>query len=989
MKQGYLKNIILVFIFSFFFMSFSPADQKANALEIEYNAQLSCVDNAVAPLENLLEIQTFLSCNGFNPGPIDGLSGTKTNNAIISFQKIVGLSADGVVGPATKQAMRAYSTSSFTFTGSGWGHGVGLSQYGAKGLTELGASFCSNTSSCTSTEVVDYYFTDTIVKNLSEISLSSPDIATDNNALWVGLARNAKSINLTTLPSSSPPMLSICQDGLSDTAGVQVFLTSRGFEPGPVDGAFGDKTSNALKNYQASVGISQSGSIDSETLNKIKSEASSEGPCESVFGPLKISGGATLNVISNGNGCYFNGHPLVNRTTASCNIGINWSDGGRIRVGPREHKHGILKLRSQNVSSGFHVSLSVNIEKYLYGLAEMPSHWNVKALEAQALVGRSYAVYQYLKQNISSQSNALDAGLSTSRQAYCWCHIGSTASSQYYYGYLKEIAGPNWVQAVNNTSGKVITYGGGYTQSSVVQAFYSSSTGGKTNNNAVGFGSATVWPYLLTVDDPWSVDNRVGNSKAAWSYDFSGYQLSKNILCGDFPCFDSITDIYVSSVAESGAAIEVTMKGFKNGSSRTVTKSGRNIKSQLGFTSHYFKTSSQSDISTLSIGPITVNTSTVSSATGTSSSTSTGDIAQYATSTSGLNLLSGAGLLNKCNETSSACQAKTLTREEAAAVVATIGGVSLDAPNAYSDDDQSIYQRAINSLPYHGNQICLGGGVQFQPTETVARDQFACLLIKSIKAGSTTEFSGSVDKYSDEGASSWTNEINILAANDLIPSCSSIQDKFCPSRNISVGEIAYMVDRMVSKSLISSDLFSNSIFQDGWTANGSEVVEASSTAVANPNAGNDACVPRDNTALVINSTLDVQQFLSNNGFNPGPIDGQTGPKTKNAVIQFQQENGLLADGIVGNKTKNAMRAYTGCKSENVCIARDNSNAILNSVADIQTYLANNGFNPGIIDGEIGSYTKEAIKAFQRKVGLIPDGTAGNRTKSEMKSYTGC
>ena len=619
----------------------------------------------------------------------------------------------------------------------------------------------------------------------------------------------------------------------------------------------------------------------------------------------------------------------------------------------------------------------------------MPSHWNVKALEAQALVGRSYAVYQYLKQNIPSQSNELDAGLSTSRQAYCWCHIGSTASSQYYYGYLKEIAGPNWVQAVNNTSGKVITYGGGYTQSSVVQAFYSSSTGGKTNNNAVGFGSATVWPYLLTVDDPWSVDNRVGNSKAAWSYDFSGYQLSKNILCGDFPCFDSITDIYVSSVAESGAAIEVTMKGFKNGSSRTVTKSGRNIKSQLGFTSHYFKTSSQSDISTLSIGPITVNTSTVSSETGTSSSTSTGDIAQYATSTSGLNLLSGAGLLNKCNETSSACQAKTLTREEAAAVVATIGGVSLDAPNAYSDDDQSIYQRAINSLPYHGNQICLGGGVQFQPTETVARDQFACLLIKSIKAGSTTEFSGSVDKYSDEGASSWTNEINILAANDLIPSCSSIQDKFCPSRNISVGEIAYMVDRMVSKSLISSDLFSNSIFQDGWTANGSEVVEASSTAVANPNAGNDACVPRDNTALVINSTLDVQQFLSNNGFNPGPIDGQTGPKTKNAVIQFQQENGLLADGIVGNKTKNAMRAYTGCKSENVCIARDNSNAILNSVADIQTYLANNGFNPGIIDGEIGSYTKEAIKAFQRKVGLIPDGTAGNRTKSEMKSYTGC
>lgn len=63
----------------------------------------------------------------------------------------------------------------------------------------------------------------------------------------------------------------------------------------------------------------------------------------------------------------------------------------------------------------------------------------------------------------------------------------------------------------------------------MIQAFYSSSTGGKTNDNAVGFGSSTVWPYLQTVDDPWSIDNRVGNSKAAWSYDFSTYQLSKNI----------------------------------------------------------------------------------------------------------------------------------------------------------------------------------------------------------------------------------------------------------------------------------------------------------------------------------------------------------------------------------------------------------------------------------------------------------------------------
>ena len=987
MKQGLTK--ITFFLIVFFAVSFFINSQKEPVLafEVPTSVTLNCADNAVAPLNNLKDIQTFLNCNGFNPGPIDGISGSRTDTAIKSFQSTVGLIADGQVGPATRQAMRSYSSVSFTFKGSGWGHGVGLSQYGTKGLTELGASFCSNTSSCNSNEVVSYYFQGTSVKQLSEISLSSPDISTNNNALWVGLARNAKSINLTTLPSSSPPTLFICQENLPRVAGVQAFLSSRGFDPGTVDGAFGDRTANALKNYQASVGIGQSGTINDETLNKIKSDANSDGPCESDFGPLKVAGGATINIIySNGN-CYLTGHPLLSKVPASCNIGISWSDGGRIRVGPREHKHGILKLRSKSVSSGFHVALAVNIEKYLYGLAEMPSHWNVKALEAQALVGRSYAVFQYLKQNVPSEKTDIDAGLSSSRKSYCWCHIGSTASSQYYYGYLKEIAGPNWVQAVNNTSGKVITYDGGYTQSTVVQAFYSSSTGGKTNDNVVGFGSATPWPYLKTVDDPWSVDNRVGNPKAAWSYDFSSYQLSKNILCGETPCFDAVTDIYVSSVSESGAAIQITMKGFKNGSAKTVTKSGRNIKSQLGFTSHYFKTSSQSDVSNLNIGPITANNTTTAAVE--NSSSSTGDTPQYATSSSGLNYLSKSGLLNVCNETSSACQAKTISREETAAVVTVVGGVSLDAPNAYSDDDQSVYQQATNALPYYGMHVCFGSPFQIQPSETVSRDELACLLVKSIRAGTTENLSGSVDKYSDEGASKWTNEINVLAANNVIPACSDLSDKFCPSRKITIGEVSYIVNKLVEKSLIPTSVFDANPFQAGWAANGGEVTEASSTAVSNPNAGNDACVPQDNSSLVINSTLDIQQFLSNNGFNPGPIDGQSGPKTKNAIISFQKENGLLADGIAGNKTKAAMRAYTGCKSENFCIARDNRSAKLDSIADVQTYLANNGFNPGIIDGKMGSYTREAIKAFQRKVGLIPDGVAGTRTKSEMKSYTGC
>ncbi|MDA2970293.1 MAG: peptidoglycan-binding protein, partial [Actinomycetota bacterium] len=469
------------------------------------------------------------------------------------------------------------------------------------------------------------------------------------------------------------------------------------------------------------------------------------------------------------------------------------------------------------------------------------------------------------------------------------------------------------------------------------------------------------------------------------SYDFSAYQLSKNILCGDDPCFDSITDIYVSSASSSGAAIEVTMKGYKNGAAKSETKSGRNIKAQLGFSSHYFHTSSQSDVSNLTVGPVTVNST--SSTDGVT--TSTGDTPQYATSSKGLSFLSNSGLLNLCIESSSACQAKAITREEVAAIVVTASQLPLTSPNAYSDDDLSVYQKAINAIPYYGMNKCISGSFQFQPTETVSREQFVCILVNGINAGSTNNLEGSTDLYSDIGASNFINEIKILGSKNVIPSCSSINEKFCPSRKITIGEVSYIIDKMINNNLVPSSVFTQNIYQDGWTTSVGEVVDANSTAVTNPNAGNDNCIPSDNSSLIVNSTLDVQQFLSDNGYNPGPVDGQAGPKTLAAIKLFQSDKGLFADGVVGNKTKAAMREHTGCEGANTCIARDNTKANLESVSGIQTFLANNGFNPGIIDGKLGSYTNEAIKAFQRKVGLIPDGTVGNRTKAAMKAYTGC
>jgi len=48
-----------------------------------------------------------------------------------------------------------------------------------------------------------------------------------------------------------------------------------------------------------------------------------------------------------------------------------------------------------------------------------------------------------------------------------------------------------------------------------------------------------------------------------------------------------------------------------------------------------------------------------------------------------------------------------------------------------------------------------------------------------------------------------------------------------------------------------------------------------------------------------NEVMELQKFLNSNDYDSGTPDGKFGPKTKNAVIQFQLVNKLDGDGIVG------------------------------------------------------------------------------------------
>ena len=58
--------------------------------------------------------------------------------------------------------------------------------------------------------------------------------------------------------------------------------------------------------------------------------------------------------------------------------------------------------------------------------------------------------------------------------------------------------------------------------------------------------------------------------------------------------------------------------------------------------------------------------------------------------------------------------------------------------------------------------------------------------------------------------------------------------------------------------------------------------------------------------LTTNQIKTVQTKLKNWGYYTGSVDGIYGPKTRAAVIKFQQKNNLVADGIVGSKTAAAL-----------------------------------------------------------------------------------
>jgi stage II sporulation protein D len=400
-------------------------------------------------------------------------------------------------------AMPAHAGRKVTIKGGGWGHGIGMSQYGAYGRAKNGKS---------AENILEKYYTGAEVK-----SAKMP------RRIRVGLLQGRSSIATTS-------------SAFSDGGGKVTWKVSGSSEQ-----------------------IAQGG----------------------AGANWKVEAGPTgaMRLLKNGDRVRHDGRRAFGSSTSPLILKYE-PFGTLVEVVEKNNNYAYGRMEFASYSSSSCGSYCLNLvvklpmQKYLYGLGEVPASWPSGVLRAQAIAGRTYA-YEKVKR------------LGQDRYP-CACAVYDSTIDQAYIGDAKRTGSgtywTDWKGAVDATGGQVILYRG-----DPIQALYSSSSGGHTENNENVWGGAAI-PYLRGVADgpdavsanpnhEWSLTMTWRSFSSKLAARFGTGKVSRFRLLEPFGVSGRVT--VVKSATEGGVKIV--------GDAKTVRADGWDIRSALGLKDTLFR----------------------------------------------------------------------------------------------------------------------------------------------------------------------------------------------------------------------------------------------------------------------------------------------------------------------------------------------------------------------------------------------------------------
>jgi len=395
-----------------------------------------------------------------------------------------------------------------------------------------------------------------------------------------------------------------------------------------------------------------------------------------------------------------------------------------------------------------------SVERYLLGLAEMPSSWANAALAAQAVVGRTFAL------------RMLDRGV----RPACRCHLLASAADQVYVGLDKEegVAGERWTARVRATAGNVVRYRG-----ALAATFYSSSHGHRSErvSDSYAFSAPLAsYPYLRSVSDPWSGDERAGNPYRRWTATLGNRELAGFID----DRLRRLTGVQVRTRTSGHTPRKLRVTGHdRTGAPLTVEFAGRDGK-QVGDDRLWiagaelkqrFGLRSQ-QITRIGFTPFVDDDGTEH---------------EYA-----LLALAAAGVVDGCRADRS-CHAGGLSRAQAAALLARALQLPAVERDRFTDDAGSVHADDIEAVAAAG--IVKGCTTdRFCPGQVLRRGQMASLLSRALELPAT-----GADAFSDDGESVHEDNINRLAAAGI--TLGDDGDRFRPRGGVTRGQMASFLVR--------------------------------------------------------------------------------------------------------------------------------------------------------------------------------------------------